>query len=255
MITNTSIGRYGRFANMLFQIAAVVGIARKSGQSYGFLPLENADHRDRFGSNEPVDINNYFVNRFPRLDKEEKMFVQRPYSWGYHDIYLPAGDWAISGHFQSERYFMHAIDEVRGLLTMHNEQDYTDYVAIHVRRGDYDDKYHPRLGMEYYKLALEQFPPETKFLIFSDDIPAARELLGLGANFASFTYVSGGDYLQDFRIMKRCGGFITANSSFSLMAAILSPVEKKKIICPRTWFGPAWKPSTVDIYPRGSIQV
>lgn len=252
MITNTSIGRYGRFANMLFQIAAVIGIARKSGQSYGFLPLENADHRDRFGSNEPVDIENYFVNRFPRLDKEEGRFVQRPYAWGYHDIYLPAGDWAISGHFQSDRYFEECIDEVRALLTMTGEVDHQEYVAIHVRRGDYDDKYHPRLGMEYYRPALEKFKAGTKFLVFSDDIPAAEAMFG---GDSCYTYMTGGNYLQDFKIMKRCGGFITANSSFSLMAAILSPVENKQVICPRNWFGPAWKPSTQDIYPRRSIRV
>lgn len=255
MITNLSIGTYGRFGNMLFQVAAVVGIARKSNQTYGFQPLMNKDHSDRFGSTEDCDIEKYFVNPFPRLDRHPHDYYGRAYQWGYHDIYLPQGNWDISGHFQSDKYFLHCIDEVRALLTMKDEPPIRDVVAIHVRRGDYDDAYHPRLGAEYYGLAIKQFPIYSRFEVYSDDIVDAKAMLApLFPIETPVQYISPKmDYLQSWRLMKRSTNFICGNSSYSLMAAILSDAAGKKVICPRTWFGPAWKPTTADLYPMGSI--
>lgn len=254
MITNLSIGRYGRFGNMLFQIAAVIGIARKSGQEYGFPPIMNYDHAEKFGSKEDCDLEKYFKYPFPRLQKAPAEYYERPYAWGYHDIYLPKGDWALSGHFQSDKYFRDCMDEVRYVLTMRSECQFQSEppVAIHVRRGDYDDMYHPRIQGEYYHAAIAKFPKGTRFMVFSDDPDDARRMLG---SSPLFTYQTGNDYIRDFTIMKACSGFITANSSFSLMAAILSTYPGKQIICPRTWFGPAWKPSTKDVYPLNSIQL
>lgn len=256
MITNLSIGRYGRFGNMLFQMAAVVGIARKSGQSYGFPLLVNSDHKERFGSQEDVMIEDYFINPFPRLDKDRQHFYGRQVDWGYHDLYLPAGDWDLAGHFQSERYFDHCMDEVRALLTMKDEPALTDVIALHIRRGDYDDRYHPILKEKYYRPAIEKlWDTGLNYLVFSDDPAQAQRLIHDDMNFpiGRFLYSEYG-YLHDFRMMKRCRHFIIANSSFSLMAAILSPALDKKIIAPRQWFGPAWgiPMPTADIYPKNS---
>lgn len=252
MITNLTIGRYGRFANMLFQIAAVVGIARKSGQPYGFPQLANYDHKERFGSTEEIDFAGIFSNPFPRLNAYESEFQRRDYSWGYHDIYLPAGRWNITGHFQSEKYFKHCIDEVRQLFTQHvdSKLHLTEWVGIHVRRGDYDDVYHTHMRKDYYDKARAQFPTNTHFVVFSDDHNAAREILGEDHT----DYMDdGAPYYWDFARLKHCRHFITANSSFSLMAAILGAAPDKKIVCPRAWFGPAWNPSTADLYPAGAI--
>lgn len=256
MITNLSIGRYGRFGNMLFQIAAVVGIARRSGQSYGFERIMNYDHLERFGSKEDIDLEPYFVNPFPRLDKDRGQFQGRHFGFGFYDIYLPGGDWDLAGHFQSERYFTHCIQEVRDLLTMRDEPDLQDVVAVHLRRGDYDDAYHPILRQEYYKPAIDTFwETGTQYLVFSDDPLQAEQLIHttMGYPRGRFLYSEYG-YLSDFRMMKRCRHFIIANSSFSLMAAILSPAPDKKIIAPRRWFGPAWgvQMATRDIYPQNS---
>lgn len=254
MIINSTIGHYGRFGNMLFQIAAVIGIARKNGQSYGFLPFVNHDHKERFGSTEDVDLQKYFENPLPNVLPPYP--EQKVYSWGYHDIALPPGNYDISGHFQSERYFKHCIDEVRHYMLMKEERtlaNHYDKVVIHVRRGDYDDHYHPRVGQDYYNRAISMFPEGTEFIVFSDDIESAFEMLGIDD---SVSYREDTDYIQDFALMKQCGHFICANSSYSLMAAILSENPYKKIICPGNWFGPAWGspgPETKDLYPEGAI--
>lgn len=261
MITNLSIGRYGRFGNMLFQIAAVIGIARRCGQEYGFLPPVNWDHKERFGSDEPVELEPFFENIFPRLDKDARQFHGRSYQFGYHDIYLPAGDWDIQGHFQSDKFFSDHIDEVRRVLKMRNEPVLQDLVAVHVRRGDYDDVYHPRLKDDYYSRAIAKFPSGTKFMVFSDDPDDAFEMFKrigpVNAPGSQFFLSTQNGYLGDFRLMKCCRHFITGNSSFSLMAAILGNGPDKRIICPKNWFGPAWgvKMPTRDIYPQNSIVI
>lgn len=258
MITNTSIGRYGRFGNQMFQIAAAIGIARASGQDFAFPEWINHDHKDRFGSSEDVHLQKYFENPLPALSIDARLWPERPVSWGYHDIYLPSGDWNLSGHFQSEKYFDHCIDEVRHYFRMIENEPlkssdwFEERVAIHVRRGDYDDKYHTLLGLDYYKKAISKWPEFTDFVVFSDDMNAAREILGIADNIK---YSGESDYIQDFSFMKHFGGFICANSSFSLMAAILSEAPDKKIVCPSQWFGPAWTPDTKDLYPKNAIVI
>lgn len=258
MITNQSIGHYGRFGNMLFQIAAVIGIARKSGQPYGFLPLINHDHKDRFGSNEDVELDKYFVNPLPQLAGDYPQLVKREYPWGYHDIYLPTGNWDLAGHFQSEKYFKHCIDEVRHYFRMKDEPEIQEAIAIHWRLGDYDDKYHPRLTMGYYIDALTRIPPTDRVIIFSDDKAKAMEMAVQIRHLSDFNVeVAAGDYIIDFRMMKRCKHFITGNSSYSLMASILGEHPDKKIVCPKKWFGPAWTVpmETKDLYPENAIVI
>lgn len=257
MITNLTIGRYGRFGNALFQIAAVIGIARKSGHEFGFRPFVNHDHKERFGSTEDVELDKYFTNQLPGLDGfSDGNFHEVPYQWGYEYHSFGDGLWNITGHFQSEKYFKHCIDEVRHYFRMNAEipeDGWDNVVAIHVRRGDYDNLYHTILTEKYYSDALKIFPASSQFFIFTDDVDAVKKSFkNIGNYNIRFSMRS---YIHDFAIMKQCGGFICANSSYSLMAAILSEAPNKKIICPSNWFGPAWNPDTKDLYPEGAIVI
>lgn len=250
MITCLNIGRYGRYANAIWQIVSTIGIARKSGQNFAFPLFKNYDHAERFGSTEDIDCFKHFENELPRVPNIA--FEQRHVPWGYHDVYLPVGNWDLVGHMQSPAYFLHCMDEVRHYMRMKGEED-NDFVAVHWRAGDYqegDNAYHPRMKKAYYEQAMSHFPPNTDYLIFSDDIEGAKKMLGLGDNLY---YSEGTNYIEDFRIMKRCKGFICANSSYSVMAAVLSEAENKKIVCPSLWFGAVAGISGNDIYPRGSI--
>jgi len=125
---------------------------------------------------------------------------------------------------------------------MKDEPPLNDYCAIHWRAGDYGEaptKYkpkgnpaHPRMAMNYYEPAMALFGADQKFLVFSDDIEAAKDLFG-----DRVAYSEGLDYLDDFRLMKRCKHFIISNSSYSLMAAILSDHTDKQVVGPSPWFG------------------
>jgi len=250
MIVFKELGRYGRFANGLFQIASTIGIATKSGQPFGFPKFINWDHKDRFGSTEDCEVYKHFKNELPEM-------IDVPYRdhfvhWGYHNVYFPDGNWNLLGHMQSEKYFSHCMDTVRHYLRFKDEYPQSEYVAIHYRAGDYIDDpnaYHPRCTKEYYEEAMRLFPGE-QFMVFTDDYNRAAEMFG-----AKVQYAKGKDYIDDFKLMKACKSFIIANSSYSLMAAILGEHSEKKTVCPKKWFGDVAGLDWQDCYPKNSIVI
>lgn len=195
IVTFNMLGRYGRLANQMYQIAGVIGVARRNGFDFAFPYWKNYDHLERFGSSEDIDIQKHFVSPLPLYDGPT--LPDHPVPWGFRDVRLDRSV-SLSGHFQSEKFFSHAIDEVKWYLRMKDEPALNHYVAIHVRRGDYDGSYHPRIPESYYREAMKGFP-DCGFLVFSDDIPACKEMFG-----DEVEYSEGRDYLQDFKLMKRC---------------------------------------------------
>lgn len=256
MLTFNALGRYGRFANQLFQIAGTIGLAIQHGYAFAFPEWENHDHAERFGSTEDIDLQKYFIQRLPCTGLQLPDF---PIPWGYHPHLMRKGaipdNVSLSGHMQSEKYFAHCKVLIDRVFTMKNEPDQNEGVAIHWRLGDYDDKYHTRLTMDYYLKALRQIGPVERATIYSDERDKA---MGMAIRLEEETGIPcalsvGHSYLDDFRFMKASKHFICGNSSFSLMAAILGRHPRKKIVCPATWFGAAWTPETKDLYPENSI--
>lgn len=241
IVTFSRLGRMGRLTNGMWQIAGTIGIARKNGFDFGFPEWKNHDGLN-FESDLDIDVQKYFVNPLPLYDGPPlpERFIQ----WGFHDVRLTESTDLI-GHFQSERYFAHCIDEVRHYFRMKDEMSQNDLCAIHVRLGDYGSDYHPRLPMDYYSAAMALFPLDQQFIVFSDDISAA---MNMGFPSSRVLYSKGRDYLADFKLQKRCRHFITANSSFSAMAAILGEAPDKRVVAPRPWFGKAASIDGEDIY-------
>lgn len=250
IVTYNQLGRYGRLANQMFQIASTIGIARKNGFDYAFPYWKNYDHAERFGSSEDIDIQKYFENPLPLYNGPAlpDQFVH----WGYQDVKL-RNSCSLSGHMQSFKFFAHCFDEVKYYFRMKDEYPQNDYCAIHVRLGDYDNAYHPRLDMRYYAEAIESFGMNQKYILFSDDWEKAFEMLGVyyGPTWArsNIEIAKGINYIDDFKLMKSCRHFIIGNSSYSAMAAILGEAKDKRVIAPAQWFGPKHTDITAkDIY-------
>lgn len=246
IVTFSQLGRYGRFANMLYQIAGTIGVARKNNFDFAFPPFKNYDHAERFGSTEDIDLQKYFVNPLPVYKGPQlpDQFVH----WGYHDVKLRQSV-SLSGHLQSFKYFAHCFDEVKYYFRMVDEYPIQDYCAIHMRLGDYDNAYHPRLDESYYLPAIEHFGSDQKFMLFSDDKDAAYKLLKKHIGGARLILNDMGDYINEFKAMKSCRHFIIGNSSYSAMAAVLGEAPDKKVIAPSPWFGPKYTEITgKDIY-------
>lgn len=251
IVTYHQLGRYGRFANQLYQIAGTIGIARKNGFDFAFPEWKNYDHAERFGSNEDIDLQKYFENPLPVYNGPQlpDKFVH----WGYQDVKLTSSC-SLSGHMQSLKYFEHCIDEVKWYFKMKDEYPLNDYCAIHVRLGDYDDAYHPRMDMRYYEAAMNKFyGTGTMFLIFSDEPDKAWDMFSkhFGPRLDVFIHKNVST-VDDFKSMKSCRHFIIGNSSYSAMAAILGEAKDKLVIAPSPWFGPKYTNITgKDIYCEG----
>lgn len=248
-LTYSQLGRYGRFANGAFQICSTIGLARKHRMGFKFPLWINHDHRDRFGSKEDVDIYKHLVNELPLWTGEVYPEVYVP--WGFHEVNISPGNWDLLGHMQCDRYFENSIDEVRHYMTFKDEPPKNDYTCIHIRLGDYDDKFHPRQTMEYYSRGMEIVG--GPFLVFSDELETVRGWFG-----DRVEYAKDGNYLEHFKLMKNCKNFIIGNSSYSLLASILATGEKK-IVSPKNWFGEAWGDARhsmgQDVHPRGAIVI
>ena len=256
MMTYLQLGRMGRMANAMFEIAGTIGIAVKCNQSYAFPKWINHDAKDRFGSTEDIDLYKYFINPLPEVPYGLP-FQDYPYFWGYreiwHDQQYHQGNWNMNAHFQSPKYFYHCIDLIRHYFTMENEEDY-DACAVHYRAGDYDNSYHPVQPLEYYLEAIKRMPEGTHFKFFSDDIDQFEEKIINNLPFINHSIVRE-NYIDSFRIMKRCKHFICANSSYSMMAAILANQKDKIVVAPKKWFGSHVNLETSDIYPFNCIVI
>jgi hypothetical protein len=240
LVTFSRLGRWGRFCNGAFQVASSIGIARKNNCDFAFPLWQNHDGLN-FESNIDIDVYKRFKNQLPLYEGPPLPELGIPF--GYQDVTITR-DTDLLGHFQSQKYFDHCIDEVRHYLTMNDEPPQNDYVGLHFRGGDYGpasspqhpqgNEYHPRLGPSYYGQAMDLFHG-AKFLVFTDTPAEARQMFGDRVDYAE-----GKDYLEDFKSLKRCAHFIIGNSSFSAMAAILGEAKDKKVVAPRPWFGASY---------------
>lgn len=256
MMTYLQLGRMGRMANAMFEIAGTIGVAIKCNQSYAFPKWINYDAKERFGSTEDINLYKYFINPLPEVPMQIP-FTDYPYFWGYREIWQDQqchqGNWNMNAHFQSPRYFYHCIDLIRHYFTMENEMGAIDAIAVHMRFGDYDGAYHPRPQIEYYKEALTRIQEDLPIFLFSDNNDEAEKIM----NEATQRYyvVNRSNYLEAFKIMKNCKHFICGNSSYSMMAAILANQKDKIIVAPKKWFGSHVGLETDDIYPYNCIVI
>src|SRR6185295_6152972 len=132
-------------------------------------------------------------------------------------------DITLEGYFQSDKYWYAHKEQLGEILRF--EYKPAEYVAIHVRRGDYllyADRF-PVLPTAYYQTAIDYMTGEGHelFRIFSDDIPWCKKFFGDSLIDPDFEYSIGKDPIQDIKDMFNAKAFIIANSTFSLFPALL----------------------------------
>jgi hypothetical protein len=221
----------------------------------GLLPAHNLEKIFQYLS--PVRKRTYYREKYFHFDKNVLMLGP--------DVYL-------KGHFQSEKYFLSAVEIIRKEITLkdaviRNVADFSkksrsgNSISVHIRRGDLSKnsvstEYHGILSAEYYKDAFEVINskiPNPVFYFFSDDINWVKENL----NIPGAIYVSGEiskNHLEDLYLMSQCKHHIIANSSFSWWGAWLNDNPEKIVIAPKKWFNKGPK-DTYDLYPEGWIVI
>lgn len=249
---------YGRLGNQCFQIAAAIAHARKMGVEWK-IPRVTNDVR-------------YWPNYFLK-----EVGLGKITGISYHPSYdeprhcydpLPAQpNITLNGYFQTEKYWPtnDEKEEIGNALGFHCSKQ--DYIAIHVRRGDYvthfPDK-HPPLTLGYYDEAMDYFIERgnKSFKIYSDDIAWCKAFLfaqienpNIDGIHIEYSIIK--DPLADMRDMYNASGFIISNSTFSLFPALLR-LDQPPTIAPAEarWFGPGNAHlETWDLMPERFIKI
>jgi len=241
MVSFGKLGKYGRWGNCLFQIAATIGYSQRHKVNYLFPEWEGFTHLNhKFNTGMVGSSYSYMERRFA--------FTPIPLT---RDIDL-------EGYFQSEKYFDNCKDYIREIFKPNSEienyinEKYSELLikntcSIHVRRTDYLEfcDYHYNLGLDYYNKAMPLIDYCT-FVVFSDDIEWCKKNL----KAKNIIFIEGEKDVVDFYLMSKCKNHIIANSSFSWWASYLNADESKMVIAPRKdcWFGAKQNHSVNDLY-------
>lgn len=231
MISFKELGHYGRFGNQLFQYAFLRTTARRLGVKF-FCPEWAGDK---------IFLLNDENERDAIPGPTGKEYRQPLGNGGFIDSALRIEDGTdILGYFQAERYFDRESvtrwytfrpEVVAAVQGKYRHIDLAQCAGIHLRFGDM--KSNPMfvvLPPRYYAKALSILPPRKQILVFSDELPAAREQLrGIPGNFL---YIEGNEHFEDLYLMTRCGDFVCSVSTLSWWGAWLNDRPHKTVVAP-----------------------
>lgn len=166
------------------------------------------------------------------------------------------------GNWQDPIYISDSFNEeisktLSNLLKVQLAHDFSKILGIHIRRGDYlkNNSIHAVLEIEYYKQAVEigiQGILEPVLIVFTDDIEWCRSNLKFSFPILFANEIVKSD-LEELALISKLNHLIIANSSFSLMGALLGK-HPKEIIAPKVWFVDGSKP-TAPQFPKTWIKL
>ncbi len=178
------------------------------------------------------------------------------------EIYKLRKNVTLLGYFQSYRYLEQFSKLNKDGLTVEpqvfsrtlknflRQIEFTDPIALHVRRGDYvGNKSTGLLSDQYYREALDILASKDREVwVFSDDIQEARKLL-LKMSCPNWKWIDSSNLdssTQTLYAMSMCSDIIIANSTFSWWAANLN--RKSGVVAPKKWFANQTDP--IDLIPE-----
>lgn len=260
----------GRMANQMFQISCCIAYALRHGMEY-HIPahtMNDSVWKPMFTHLENPNWDNKISSLTIKEGKHSYEKIPAPNKFHFDfDISSISGDeinWIIDGYRQSLKYFEDYLPEVRKAFGFTYTPIYGLTSCIHIRRGDYlnfPDK-HPVVNEDYLiKAVLKMLSNKVvNFRVFSDDIKWCKDFFNNSdlSKLANFIYSEGKTELEDFQEMLYCPNFIISNSTYSLMAAILSENPNKIVISPdeTNWFGDGNLHLDVsDLIPKEYIRI
>ena len=254
MLTFEKIGYHGRLGNQMFQYAALVGFAEKSGLDYG-IPHRNENKIDVGDYTISLELNDYFnlsckdsSTIIPTNALIENEQLTEP-------IQVP-DETTLHGYFQSENFFSHVENKIRDEFDFNKKTRASArplvpegvLVSLHVRRTDYKklSHVHTNLELDYYKEAMQHFIGYRP-VVFSDDVEWCKdEMSWLGDDAVYMSNDPGVDML----LMSYCNGHVIANSSFSWWGSYLG---QGKTVAPKKWYAEQGPKDWQQIYRKDWI--
>jgi hypothetical protein len=224
----------------------------------------------------------YWDNMFDKIkDKvSDKCDIVKKYEekeFNYNNIPEYDEDVVLQGFFQSDKYFKHNINKIKGILDIDKKildikNEYPEYfnrktIAIHFRIGNYYNlqNMHPIKPVQYYLNALKELAnkdvmlQDYNILLFCQEVDnnfVNEYIKIINQHYPNMNYKKVADNIPDWKqilLMASCDNFIIANSTFSWMGAYLAKKEKL-VVAPNTWFGPYYKNNKLhDLRPEDWI--
>lgn len=208
------------------------------------------------------------VSRKPFSLFIRKHFIAEPHFKYWSGLNNLKNDCYLSGYWQSEKYFVDFIDQIREDFQFRHRLEgknvelsdkimAVNAVSLHVRRGDYINNpktmaTHGLCTLEYYRDAIQYVAnrvEQPQFFIFSDDIEWAKSNLKIDFPHAYVQHNRDKESYNDMHLMSLCQHHIIANSSFSWWGAWLNPGIDKIVVVPKKWF--VTQTDVRDLLPNG----
>lgn len=246
IVTYSYLGSRGDMGNQMFQLACVIAAAKRSGATVVL----------------PTSVTSLPINRLFDLGEFERRDIDIDASFHEYDNYehiVVPGDgrkYDINGYRQAYSYFEDYASEIRRVFTP--RRDILDcvrqvlprqYIALHIRRGDYVKSLHriPLLRefrqchMEYYKSGiakLRETYPNCPLLVCTDSVEWVKPLLKQldpEATMAPVVSEISGKF-SDFCTLYLADAVVMSNSTYSWMASYLR--NNRIIVAPSPWWDP-----------------
>jgi hypothetical protein len=258
MLSFNNLGKLGRLGNQMFQYAALLCIAKRTGYEF-CIPRLNG--KDEYGGDQLSAAFNLPSLKIIGWLKTLKMVQPSTFAYDAQLAEHCENNVDLFGYFQTERYFSDQAELVRKEFVFAEPvKSYCSEflrrlggaaVSLHVRRTDYltNSANHPPCDLEYYERALAILPLNLPIIILSDDIPWCKQQpLFKGPRWF---FGEGKSNVVDMCLMSMCSHHIIANSSFSWWGAWLGANRDKKVLAPIKWFGDGYTAAhdTRDLIP------
>ena len=257
MLTYSNFGksRSGNLGNNLFQLAALIGLSK------------------RYKTNACIPTNwkyeQYFTLTHIQInDIAPTLCIREPFFHFCIDYFdeckseFESGIIDLLGWFQSKKYWEDYESEIRDALqflpqlvesiSSYRSTIDNSYVAVSVRRGDYETNPNfELLPKEYYLGALKKHFEGFKIVIFTYDFSWCKNNL---TEIPDILFADTLSPIQQLCLMSKFENFVIANSTFSWWGAYLSSANSK-IIRPNYHFSgeKLIKHSWKDYYPDNWI--
>ena len=254
----------GRFANQLYPIACALTLYGKYNGEFN-KPLFKIHNQEKYC----LDLlNNFFGNNINydrtvfdvEWDKSSKECIK-------DNIITNNSHVRFIGYCQNNDL----IDEkiIQQFISIPNDVkekifelygDLSDYICLHVRRGDYlwSDNYklYNVLSKEYIERVINKYFPNDKIIVISDDIKWCKENLSDIPNiiFADKDTDTISAVIVDFYIQTLTKGNICSGSSFSMAGVLLNPNPNKTVIVPDPFFKTHTTFPNIKIVPEYAIK-
>lgn len=239
----------GQLGNQMLQIAATLAYAWDYGAIATFPDLNDTTSPCKFAYNRDRIFFRLNTSPYPRpvahIYQEENYHI--PKRIPFKPDQLLIGFFASWHHFHHHRNKLLRIFEPSTAVRKLIQSKYMDLlnhpstVSVHVRT--YNLEHHevgilPFIGLNYYERAMNLFPSETIFVIFSDRINWCKKHFSERFKDKSMIFIDGNDEIVDLFLMSMMKSHIIANSSFSWWAAYLNKNPNKIVVSPRDFSNP-----------------